>query len=504
MRASSGARATRRCVLVFATAIVLLTASGAYYATLQRTLRANDDTVWLYYTGVALFHPAEVRAFHERVTAHMESGGGDADTIRRWSLRHGYGRNYLVTSFVLYTTAHGLVPLVVRGEVPYASFLARALTVGFALTFALSLAAIAIALVACHDWVFASTVAAAMATLAFLSLLPIEPPRAGALVPEPTLFAQLKYGATILVNPGAELGMFGYTPRSQLVLLTFLVAALRSRGVFAWSYAVVLALAFVHQSMAGFVLVSFVLADLLLRPGVLIAPPTLVSVVTALSLFLLRDALLTRFGVLVWVVLLLGLTVLVSLVVRRAEFAEALASIGRIGKPLARWRSRAGETVCDLVTFGLLWIAGFALTSFAYRYADPAMRYHFWGELSGRHLAILQPVLVLGLWVEAVRRLSAPRSSRRRLLPAAVLAVSACLTLPVLGNAARIAATDAVSPNVQARVARTAALLSTSIPKVTTQHHEAALYYAISATIDTGRDVFTPLIPRRDEGRHSE
>jgi hypothetical protein len=65
-------------------------------------------------------------------------------------------------------------------------------------------------------------------------------------VAEPSLFAQLKYGATILVNPGAELGMFGYTPRSQLVLLTFLVAALRSQGAFAWSYAVVLTLALVH------------------------------------------------------------------------------------------------------------------------------------------------------------------------------------------------------------------------------------------------------------------
>jgi hypothetical protein len=76
--------------------------------------------------------------------------------------------------------------------------------------------------------------------------------------------------------------------------------------------------------------------------------------------------------------------------------------------------------------------------------------------------------------MEAVRRLRALRSSRRRLVPAAALAVSACLTLLVLGNAAKIAATDAVLPNVQARVARTAALLSISIPKVTTEHHEAA------------------------------
>jgi hypothetical protein len=179
MRASSGTRATRRCALLVATAIVVLSASGAYYATLQRTLRANDDTVWLYYTGVELFHPTEARAFHERVTAHMESGGGDVDTIRRWSIRHDYGRNYLVTSFVLYTTAHGLIPLVLRGEVPYASFLALALTVGFALAFALSLAAIPIALVASKDWVSATAVAGAMATLAMLSLLPVEPPARG-------------------------------------------------------------------------------------------------------------------------------------------------------------------------------------------------------------------------------------------------------------------------------------------------------------------------------------
>jgi hypothetical protein len=61
---------------------------------------------------------------------------------------------------------------------------------------------------------------------------------------------------------------------------------------------------------------------------------------------------------------------------------------------------------------------------------------------------------------------------------------------------ALVHATNAVLPNVEAGVARAAALLSTSVPRVTTQHHEAALYYAISATIDTGRDIFTPLTPR--------
>jgi hypothetical protein len=109
--------------------------------------------------------------------------------------------------------------------------------------------------------------------------------------------------------------------------------------------------------MAGLVLVSFLIVDLLLRPRVLVALPTLVCVVAALSLFLFRDMLLLRFGVLPWVVLLLGLTTLAWLVVRRGAYGEVLEKIARVVEPLAKWRSRAGETVSDLVTLGLVWIA---------------------------------------------------------------------------------------------------------------------------------------------------
>jgi hypothetical protein len=456
-------------------------------------LGANDDRLWLYHTGAQLNRGAESAPLDAHVSASLPRSDASPNKIWRYESRERYRTNYIAA-----TTAYRAVAEIVRrwtGDLvvrDYPAFLARAMYSGFVAVYVVACACF-VALVAARDRRLLVTVVATVATLALFettfdwfgdtwSGLPVLLPEAQT---DDTFWRRFgKNFPGLLLNPEVQMSPFGDTPRNHFVLMALAVFALRWRGASTASYALLLALSFLHQSQTGLLTAYVVATDALLRPRIFRSIAGALVVLT-LATYVSRETLGDVIG-------LARPSVLAALIAAGAAVAAALwlglqtHAAGRAAASLADWRHRVmarGDIAADLLVIALLWVTTFPIAAVINSIGTERQSIYFWSQLHGRSLGILRPAFVLGLLAWAVA--GASRTWSPAPVTRAVLVLSAAALVP----SAALAATYGRQPiaTLEQSLREMDRSLGPGVDWTTAGSlSEEQIYYALARALDQG------------------
>jgi len=361
---------------------------------------ADDDRLFLYLTGLALTDSSELESMEMTVRDVLERSDLDDAYLERFEHRSNYGPNYLLGS-IFYRIGSWLTET--SGDYP--SYLARALFAGFSLSYVFFGTIMLGIFFRIGNLRFVAALTTAVSVMAGLDILfvalgdPIEgtiylmPPNDRL---EQPLIGYLTSGVLGgIFNPHTSISPFGDTPRGHFILLTLALYALRWNGHFTWSYALLFALSFLHQSLTGLLFGFLVMADMFLRPHLFAQKKILLLIGAILVTFLARDNgldLFVGFGQpAVTVALASGITI--ACIMAATTFLRGPWN-ARVSV-LRRQAMALGPIAADVMTVGVLWAASYPLAYFVNFFVDVDRSVYFWAQIHGRALSVMRPGLVL-------------------------------------------------------------------------------------------------------------
>ena len=470
--------------------VVFLT---GFARTFNYAFRGNDDTVWLYLTGLELVHAGAAAPLHDAVRTYLPTQPEGQQALRRWNLRVSYTANYLLPSALIYTASRVLKRIVDMFQGNYALFVTLSLALGVVLSAVIAVSVLRWAILTCDNSAASFGTLLGLAVLAGLIVLPEEPPKN--LVDTGGPLQSIRYLVQLFFVTGPEPSIFGYTPRSQFLLCALAVFLLRWHKYWMAAYILTILLSLLHQSMAGLLLLLLVTLDLIARPQIF-DRKIVAIIVLGIVVMLGRERLFSTLGL--WpavagiaiVVVAIGAAAAAHRYGKRLPWWETLDS--RVLAPLRRRADRLGSIGSDLALASGLWLLTLPVALVVVRLVDPASAYHFWGEIHLRVLMLLQPAVFVGLSILAIGWLEANLVIDRRWLYATAVVVAVLATAP--------AAVQAVT-HYDAGLLRTGrmlnqynSLLGKSLPVLDTQTREAALYYAIAIELDSQANLVGPML----------
>lgn len=414
-------------------------------------LKADDDRIWLYYTGSELGRANEGRSLMSDLLQRVTNPDMSEQQTLRTRVRSEYTRNYLLPS-VVYRTAGEVVkcciPVPVDVMDNYPGFLAHAMVIGFSATFTIAVVTLLVCIGVLRDTLLAGGLVLALTLMAGIewiggfygSYFMLDRASGfGGLVSAVKIFAREAVG--LVVNPTVAFSPFGDTPRNHFILLTLTVFALRMKRYYGWSYAVVWLLGFVHLSYAGMLLGFLLLADLLWRPALLMKPQVWSFILLAALNWVARETWGDISGVHIW---WLGAAALFGL------GGLAVASNRLIRTWLQKqfkWRPAAESVtedlhaglrdgILDLAVMAGVWILTVPIFYAVNRIVGELQSIYFWSQVHGRALAMLRPGLFLVVslaFLSTLKYLGGASAHRARLvLLAACMVVAISMTWSIV------------------------------------------------------------------------
>jgi hypothetical protein len=475
------------------TVAVLIVVIG-FARTFNYAFRGNDDTIWLYLTGLELVHPEAAASRHEAIRSYLPSQPNGAEALRRWDLRMNYRANYVLPSALIYTASRIIKPVVDMFEANYALFVTLALALGVVLSAIVAVSVLRWAILSCDSAAASFGTVLGLAAIAALVVLPEDPLKNLADTGGP--LQSFGHLIRLFFVTGPEPSIFGYTPRSQFYLCAVAVFLLRWHGFRTAAYVLAILLALVHQSMAGLFLALLIALDLIARPQIFDRKITAIAVLGVVVMFG-RETLFSTLGL--WPAVG-GLTI-VALAIGAGVVAHRYGMRlpgwapfdRRVLAPMRRRADRLGPIGSDLVIAFALWLLTLPLALIAVRLVDPASAYHFWGEIHPRVLMLLHPAAFVGIAILAVGWLEANLVIDRRWLYATVVVVAALAATPAAVQA--ITHYDAGLLRAGRMLNQYNSLVGKPLPaSLDVQTREAALYYAIAVDIDSEMSLVQPMV----------
>lgn len=476
--------------------LFLLATISAFHISGAKDRRGSDDNVWLYYTGVEVAAPEATKKLNAQLIDGLEAIGYE-EWLYRVTARADYAYNYLLPSFI-YNRVGALSAWMTdrQPSSDYPQHMANALEYGFLLCFLLSLA-----IATGGIWLGGNRtilLAYLLTGIVLAAVYMIE-------IPQPTfillnrtsLWDGVKHAVAFFINPHSRFSTFGFTPRSNFIMLTMLVFALRWMDRRALAYWVVVALSFVHQSLAGLTLSLLIVLDLIIDPRRLLRWPVIVPIVMGLALFVVRETLWKFVGIELGLSVLLASMGIVGVfyLFRRSTpskwFEQVWLPTARYRASIAGWRPE----IQDICVFVFGWLATLIPVMIINAQVSAEQSQFFWGQLHGRILSVMRPniyfAIVLGLlywWIQ-----SRPPLAAGRLLHVAVLCVAA---VPIVSAVlTRNSAAAVVLSDVRALESRLNAI-SEPYTEAPSRSDESLWYYAMSREIETSRPGISMLFPR--------
>jgi hypothetical protein len=372
---------------------------------------ADDDRLYFYFTGVALTNPVEANALQQRVVASMRAHGRSDDQVLRFEVRNERQLNYVGASAVSRLSS-AVAGVGSDATLDYPTHVAPALLAGLFAMYAITACAVLAIARRCGPRL-ALAVGLSLAITGLLTavfgfiggglagrqrLLPLYGD--DQLVRAVLWFAANTIG--LIVNPRIGFTLFGDTPRNHFILATIAVFVLRWSGRHRGAAALLLGLSFLHQSMAGLVVIGLIACDAVLRPEIFARRDVRALYAGTLMLTLTREALgphlLPRYPILVAV----ALAALVWWAAPRTPAFGSPAWLAAVGERLRR----CPEPWPDVLFLFALWLMTVPPAALINAFAGATASFYFWTELHGRLLATLRPVLILAVCVTLVDRLA--------------------------------------------------------------------------------------------------
>jgi len=356
-------------LIVTLTVLVFLT---AYARTFNCAFRGNDDTVWLYLTGVELFRGGGA-PLHEAVREYLPAQPDGQRALQRWDLKMNYAGNYLLPSVLIYAASRAIKPITDGFESNYALFVTLSLALGVILSAVVALSVLRWAILSCDSWAASFGTLLGLAVIAALSVLPEEAPKN--LVDTGGPLQSIGYLLKLFFVTGPEPSIFGYTPRSQFLVCALAVFLLRWHKHWMGGYVLTILLSLLHQSMAGLLLGLLVVLDLIARPQLFDRKTVAVVLLGAIVMFG-RETLFSTLGLwpaivaLVIVIMAIGAVMAAHRYGKRLPWWEALDN--RLLGPVRRHADRLGAIGADLAIAWALWLLTLPVALVAVRLVDPA------------------------------------------------------------------------------------------------------------------------------------
>lgn len=459
-------------------------------------MNVSDDVLWYYYIGSGVLEPSAFRAEHE-ILPQLKTLAENERAWQRVELRAGYAGNYVLPTLVCFYVGNFLAG-VSGTAMHFTEYLSAALFSGY-------LAALAFVFIVGVAAFCASSVemqrvsVGAIALLAAFGLLPIDGSIA-VLSSPPTGFrdlAAIPYRlAKILVDPHHAIAPFGAMARNQIIFLTVGVFALRWSGKPALSYAFLIVLLLVHQSMAFLLFAAVLAVDVVMRPALFRNYRLLGVVAAGLCVALVREAHWAGLGRAA-LAIAAGTCVLAAVLFGLLAFAKNRGVLlMRARRRLERVRQRwEGEVVGDVIGLTFVFAAAMAAAVVGNELANAYSRDYFWSSLPGRFFAVLRPMYFMAIAYFLLRHFSGrmpfgvSRSTMARLglvSIALLLGAQLALTPPLSEARARVLGGIRAIDETLDR--------SSSVYKIT---DESRLYYALIKSRVTQEDYLRAMWPAR-------
>lgn len=351
----------------------------------------TDDNLLMYLTSHIFTENADVRTNMDRFIDHIQVRGYDEEAIDHYIFRNGNLANYL-----LHAATIKAARTMLGGEEPgtYTRHIYESLRLGSHLAHWVVLAIVAIVLVRLRDGPYAMAVllgSVIMIGMTALDLVPRPHWRIGAYA-DP--WEYITAVGAFFFDTGGGWSPYGPAGRSAMTMLLFALFPLRWAGRFGWSYAILFAMCFTHQTYAGIMVLALVSMDAVLRPHILRHLGVAIAAAATLGLFLVRESLWRVFAG--WW-LPLGLLLVVGAIAGVSFASRCYPALGRaLG---VTWLERIGPMYADLVLLTAGLCSLLAVSWIMSRLDSSATALFVWQEMTARPLALIKVPLVTGLAV---------------------------------------------------------------------------------------------------------
>jgi hypothetical protein len=364
-----------------AVALVLALILG-FWLHLQKGMAADDDNLWLYYLTQKLTQSELAISYEQQVIDYARAKDGTAESLARLEMRRDYGANYILPI----TVGTGLSWLwpAPADQSRYSDYLARFMTTLFSLQAMLALLVVMLVVSKLDNKQLKQAVLWGSLALLVASVLPLD--RASVYMVSGDIWANL---GRFLLFPSAPYSVFGYTPRNTATLLLLAVMLLRWDNKTKAAYLLLLPCYLIHSSLTLLVALHLLAIDMLLHRQNLRQPVTLLAILVGLGYGASRETL--------WAyVSNQPLMLLAGGFVFAALFS--LMVYVKLPAKLEALQTEAATPWRDIVALALLWGSSFLIYDHLIRPHLPAQQIiYFWGQLHGRLLAAVQPMLFVGL-----------------------------------------------------------------------------------------------------------
>jgi|GEM_PF-1456194 len=467
-------------------------------------LTGSEDNLLFYMMGLNLFHGPELWGMAEQAQTFYAQQGAEPHAQLRLEFRKTYLNEFPAPGAIYYGISRIFAAMFEPAPNLYPLYLTQVLTYGLfaatvlATTLAAGLLWMTGRTVLC--WAFTLTVAA----FAMTEYSPFIAQSFATILDNDSIAEIGSHIVNLLFRPSAQFSPLGFAPRGHFAILTVVVFALRWIDKPVASYWLVVALTFVHLSTSGLLLVILVMLDVILRPERLKRPTILVPIVMAAALFGYRQSMWQLIGDAGEPIGIgLGVVALIGLFLSVADGARA--GLARLFSPIMRLRNKLlaiGPSSAEII----LLVVGWSVTAAAlywvlrtYQPFEELQVFYFWGRVHGRLMMVLWPTIVFGLIAVGLAWAMQPTARRRQVAYALPIICALCI------GATSVRSTEYwETTGIMERVAGDLFKLERRLkkgPMPTLRalgEEEWVLYYAMVKSVDTGKDVLSPLLKTKE------
>ena len=407
---SSFLRNRSRCLILL---LVLVTGLATHTSLQSSGLRATDDNLIFYLSGLKVFHGEALDKLNDRAIAHYTQQAADQHAMMRLKL-HKVGLNeYVLPGTIYYGVSRILKPLYDPAPGLYPIFLTQSIVFGFYLTFLLTLLVLVGVFSTIAEQRYSWAMALTIGIYGLSELLPVDANSFATILMHNSLGDTLAHIRDLILRPGPQFSPLSFPTRSNFSLLILALFALRWQGRYAAAYALLFFMSFYHLSASGLLIVMLVGIDLLRQPEIFRQRNVAAAVGVLVAVFLYREEMwgsLLGHGLMpviaagVGTVVFIGLTFIPA--VRKVLFGPR-SFYGRLQQML-RARSAVAADLILVVTGWLVTVVAvyFMLKGFNLRDFDSwASAFYFWGRVNGRVMTLLMPSVIFGCLVLLLARL---------------------------------------------------------------------------------------------------
>lgn len=375
--------------------ITLILISGFIY-NLKLDLRPSDDNIFFYTTSQQISKTDLADHLDQLLIKDLSNNSYSEDTKLRYIIRSQYRNNYRLPTWNWSLASKIYDTDSFTNLVPYSKAIGKAFVLGSFFTYTMISIVLLVSIVAIRRVDIALSLALTLSTLFVLALI-IEDGAPFQVFSTQNVLEALKNVAWFTLNSGAQFSIFGFTPRSALILLVLLVFLMRWTGHWFYSYLLLSASLLIHQSMATLVVGTVIFIDLILRTRILFKPNIVLLNLISLSIIAFHNDVI-NYLTFDFNIMLITMTcvIILLLVAISIKYCRNIQIFNKMHASKGGYNLAYIYDCITMILIGLL--SAPIIFNIAHR-VDNLQQTYFWFQLYSRLISIFWPVILLAFFM---------------------------------------------------------------------------------------------------------